>query len=143
MSLKEVAWRHGKLVGKVAWSWLKEQPPVKRRLTEVEEGVARHRARIEERLRRLEAELLEWVKMLESTQGYGPPRGSSPTLGESYARLGVPYGAPFHEVRKAWRQKMRDCHPDLSTDPKRKELAEQEARVINEAFQVIKSAVGA
>lgn len=142
MSLRDAAWRHGKVVGKAAWGWLKEQPPVKRRIAEAEAGIARHRSRIEEKMRRLEAELHEWVRMIEESQGFSPAR-SGPSLSESYARLGVPYGAPFSEVRKAWRQKMRGCHPDLSTDPRRKEAAEREARAINEAFQVIKAAVGA
>ena len=114
MSLRRAAWRRGKQASKFAWGWLKEQPPVKRRLTEAEERLQRHRARIEEQLRRYEAEFMEWLRGLEEAQGFAPARGRSPTLSESYARLGVRYGAPFPEVRRAWRQKMRGCHPDLS-----------------------------
>ena len=143
MGLRRAAWRQGKVAGRAAWEWLREQPPVKRKLSEAERRIALHRAQIEERRKRFEAELLEWLRQVEASQGIPSQRGSSPSLSESYARLGVAYGAPFSEVRRAWRLKMRACHPDLSSDPIEKEQAEREARLINEAFQVIKAALGA
>lgn len=141
MGLRRAALKHGKVAGKLAWNWLKERPPVKQKLEEAEEEFTRHKRRIEEKIRHIEAELLEWIRLLEESQGFAPARGSTPTLSESYLRLGVPYGAPFTEVRRAWRRKMRDCHPDLCTDPQSKERAELEARAINEAFQVIKNTI--
>ena len=143
MGLRTKAWRSGRRASKLAWGWLKEQPPVKRRVERVERVIEDKRRSLEERLRQLEAELHEWVRTLEDMSGAHHPRGSAPSLSASYERLGVPYGASFEEARRAWRQKMRACHPDrFPHDDEARARAELEAREVNEAFQVIKRALG-
>ena len=138
------AWREGRRAGSAAWGWLKEQPPVKQRVERAERIIEERKRHLEARLRRLEAELYEWVRSLEDAHGYAPPRVRGPSLQESYARLDVPYGAPFEEARRAWRKRLRACHPDrFPHDEAARARAEVEAREVNEAFQVIKRALSA
>ena len=147
MSIKSEAWRQGKRVGKVAWRWLRAQPPVARRLERVERTLEDKRAALEERLVTLEHHLYEWARrIMEEAQAQREAAGghasARPTLQACYARLGLAYGAPLSECKRAWRERMLACHPDrFPQDPTRKATAEREAREVNLAFQVIREAI--
>lgn len=60
---------------------------------------------------------------------------------DPYSVLGVPPGTPVDEVRKVWRQLVRDCHPDRmiarGVPPEAVRLAEKRMIDINRAWQEI------
>ncbi|MBI3633596.1 MAG: J domain-containing protein [Candidatus Vogelbacteria bacterium] len=59
------------------------------------------------------------------------------SLKSSYEVLGVPFGLPLEDVRKAWRKLILEHHPDKSTTEKERAVATRKAAGINEAFQKI------
>ena len=150
MGIRAAAWRQGRRAGRAAWSWLRAQPPVARRVERLERALDAGRLELEERLSELERELLEWAQRLmdeararaEAAGGGAGGVGARPTLQASYLLLGLPYGAPLAESKRAWRERMLACHPDrFPNDPARREAAEREAREVNLAFQVIREAL--
>ena len=61
-----------------------------------------------------------------------------PVIARCYADLGVPYGADFQQVRRAWRRLMRQHHPDLKgEDAERQRLGTEQAKRFNNAFAEI------
>jgi DnaJ-domain-containing protein 1 len=61
-------------------------------------------------------------------------------LRPDYRRLGVEFGAPFDEVRNAYRNLMRQHHPDRHTqDPEAHARATRTTQQINESLQRIKA----
>ena len=61
-----------------------------------------------------------------------------PVIARCYADLGVPYGADFQQVRRAWRRLMRQHHPDLQgDDAERQRLGTEQAKRLNNAFAEI------
>lgn len=150
MGIRAVAWRQGKRAGRAAWGWLRAQPPVARRVERLERALDAGRLELEGRLSELERELFEWAQRLmdeararaEAAGGAASGASARPTLQESYQLLGLPYGAPLAETKRAWREKMLSCHPDrFPNDPARQASAEREAREVNLAFQVIREAL--
>ena len=63
---------------------------------------------------------------------------------DPYDVLGVPHGAPMEEVRKAWRQAVRDSHPDQmiarGLPEEAVKLAEKRMIAINRAWEEINQA---
>ena len=57
-----------------------------------------------------------------------------------YEILGVSPGASQEEIKKAWKKKMRQFHPDrfANADEETKEYANEMAKLINEAYHVLK-----
>lgn len=57
--------------------------------------------------------------------------------GAWFVVLGVPESASAEEIRRAWKQRMSEYHPDMvaSRGPKIRELAAKETAAINEAYQ--------
>lgn len=57
--------------------------------------------------------------------------------GTWFVVLGVPENASAEEIRRAWKQRMSEYHPDMvaSRGPKIRELAAKETAAINEAYQ--------
>jgi hypothetical protein len=61
-----------------------------------------------------------------------------PVIARCYAELGVPYGADFQQVRRAWRRLMRQHHPDLQgEDAERQRIGTEQAKRFNNAFAEI------
>jgi DnaJ-domain-containing protein 1 len=61
-------------------------------------------------------------------------------LRRDYERLGVPFGAPFEEVRAAYKDLIRKHHPDRhARDPEAYARATHRAQGINESLQRIKA----
>lgn len=52
---------------------------------------------------------------------------------DHYSILGVPPSATGQEIRSAYRQQVRLCHPDVSTEPH----AVERFRVVREAYRVL------
>ena len=65
-------------------------------------------------------------------------REPDPVLARCYAELGVPYGADFRQVRRAWRRLMRQHHPDLQgEDAERQRIGTEQVKRFNNAFEEI------
>jgi len=70
---------------------------------------------------------------------YNRAQGISEELRQDYKNLEVKFGAPFEEVKKAYKNLLREYHPDRhSTDPKKMEKATEITQRINYSFQRIK-----
>ena len=68
-----------------------------------------------------------------------PTRRPPEELRKDYRVLGVSFGAPFEEVRKAYRSLIRDHHPDrFADDVRESDRATTRSQDINESFQRIK-----
>lgn len=62
-----------------------------------------------------------------------------PVLAAHYAVLKVPYGADLEAVKHAYRQAMRDFHPDHHTgDERRARAATEVAQHLTEAYSALK-----
>lgn len=68
----------------------------------------------------------------------GREQEPDPVLARCYAELGVPYGADFQQVRRAWRRLMRQHHPDLQgEDAERRRIGTEHVKRFNNAFEEI------
>ncbi len=77
-------------------------------------------------------------------EGRTRSRSASPLLPpedlrKDYRRLGVPFAAPFEDVRKAYRELIRTHHPDVhGSNMEAADRATSRSQDINESFQRIK-----
>ena len=69
----------------------------------------------------------------------GPTDDAAPRLPPPYAVLGVSSSASLEEIHLAFRQPMREYHPDRVADlgDELRDLAEEKAKAISEAYQTI------
>jgi DNA segregation ATPase FtsK/SpoIIIE-like protein len=59
-------------------------------------------------------------------------------LREDYANLKVPFGAPFEEVKTAYKKLLRQYHPDKhASDPQKFKLATEITSKLNQSYQKI------
>ena len=141
--LQNELWQVSKSVGKAAWSWACTQPPVQRKIKEVEEKLEVIKGQAQKRIAEFEQEFWSWVEQLEAEGYIETPHRSGPSLATCYAKLGVTAQSSDSEVRKAWRNKMLQCHPDrFAQNPQALAEAEQQAREINQAYQIIQKIRG-
>lgn len=54
-----------------------------------------------------------------------------------YQILGVPVTASAAEIRYAYLELMRQCHPDRVHDPEKRRIAEERAKLLNVAYGVL------
>ena len=54
-----------------------------------------------------------------------------------YSILGISEGANEEEIKKAFREKSKEYHPDTTTDELKKKELEERFKEVNEAYQVI------
>lgn len=68
-----------------------------------------------------------------------PPSSSQDkTIEEYYANLEVPFGSDLQTVRKAYRQLMREYHPDnFADDPQKEKMATQLSQELSVAYEAI------
>jgi DnaJ-domain-containing protein 1 len=67
-----------------------------------------------------------------------PSRQPDPVLARCYAELGVPYGANFWQVRRAWKGLMRKHHPDVQGgDAERERAGTEKVKQLNRALAEI------
>lgn len=57
-----------------------------------------------------------------------------------YDILGIEYGASLEEIKRAWKRKMRQYHPDrfANADEEGRKRANEMAKLVNEAYQTLK-----
>jgi DnaJ-domain-containing protein 1 len=62
-------------------------------------------------------------------------------LAKYYANLEIPVGSDRATIKNAWKTQMKKYHPDLhSSDPKKKQIAEELTRQLNLAYRTLDSA---
>ena len=62
-------------------------------------------------------------------------------LEKYYANLEIPVGSNRETIKTAWKTQMKKYHPDLhGSDPKKKQIAEELTRQLNEAYRTLDSA---
>ena len=67
-------------------------------------------------------------------------RQESEILRQDYANLEVPFGAPFEEVKRSYKNLLRRYHPDRHTnDPEKLKLATEVTTKINASYDRIKT----
>jgi DnaJ-domain-containing protein 1 len=65
----------------------------------------------------------------------------SDPLAKYYANLEIPVGSDRDTIKAAWKTQMKKYHPDLhGSDPKKKQIAEELTRQLNEAYRILDSA---
>jgi DnaJ-class molecular chaperone len=65
----------------------------------------------------------------------------SDPLARFYANLEIPVGSDRETIKTAWKTQMKKYHPDLhGSDPKKKQIAEELTRQLNEAYRTLDSA---
>ena len=61
----------------------------------------------------------------------------------AFETLGLPYGTPFEEVKRTYRQLMREYHPDRHTgSPEAERIATQKTQEITAAYELISKHYG-
>ena len=64
----------------------------------------------------------------------------SDPLAKYYANLEIPIGSDRETIKTAWKTQMKKYHPDLySSDPKKKQIAEELTRQLNQAYHTLDS----
>lgn len=103
--------------------------------------------RIARRLGLSEREVAQLQAMLRGAARGSAPAGSPPKkrqIEDAYAVLGVSADAPFDEVKRAYRKLIIEHHPDKlaakGLPENMREFAEERAREINAAYDLIKKA---
>ncbi len=62
----------------------------------------------------------------------------SDPLAKYYANLEIPVGSDRETIKAAWKAQMKKYHPDLhGSDPKKKQIAEELTRQLNEAYRIL------
>ena len=62
---------------------------------------------------------------------------------EAFDELGLPYGTPFEDVKKKYRQLMREYHPDRhSESPEAERAATQKTQQLTAAYELIEKHYG-
>ena len=63
-------------------------------------------------------------------------------LSKYYANLEIPVGSDRETIKYAWKKQMKKYHPDLhSSDPEKKQIAEELTRQLNQAYRALDTAI--
>ena len=64
----------------------------------------------------------------------------SDPLAKYFANLEIPVSSDRETIKTAWKAQMKKYHPDLhGSDPKKKQIAEELTRKLNEAYRTLES----
>jgi DnaJ-domain-containing protein 1 len=78
---------------------------------------------------------------LPETDFFETQQKESNPLAKYYANLEIPVGSDKETIKVAWKVQMKKYHPDLhSSDPEKKQIAEELTRQLNEAYRILDSA---
>lgn len=133
----ETAQQAARKMGRVVADAAMAQPAVRKRVDRAKARYADLREQAEARFSQVEADLWAWInKMQAEAQKAGRQAERRKLATDHYATLGLTPGATMDEVKAAYRQKMREHHPDRYAHDEAAEAAAQErAQAINIAYQ--------
>ena len=92
------------------------------------------------------AEFFDWTQKNKSTDAPEPDiyeirQEETDPLAKYYANLEISVGSDRETIKTAWKTQMKKYHPDLhGSDPKKKQIAEELTRQLNEAYRTLDSA---
>jgi DnaJ-domain-containing protein 1 len=140
MNFVDRVWALGRVardLGNSAAELVMQQPNVRRRVDEVKAAARTARATVEAQMERAEHELWGWInEAQERAQKAHRQTGRARSAANHYRVLGVERGADLKVVKRAWRNKMRDNHPDrFAHDPRAEAQAHARAQELNLAYQ--------
>jgi len=130
--LRDVALSIGRRAGEMVLS----QPDIKKRVDAVTESWRDSREGVEAWLLGIEDDLWVWIRrMQEQAHRTQAKIERVQNAGNYYHALGLRPGATMAQVKAAWRQKMRENHPDrFANDPVAEDKAHRRAQEINRAY---------
>jgi len=123
--------------GRMAADIAMQQPTVRRGVDTARARIEGARTQFEERFEEVERDLWAWIhKVQAEAQRAQRQVERARTADDYYAVLGLKAGADIKQVKHAYRDKMRDNHPDkFAHDPTAEAKAHARAQEINDAYQ--------
>ena len=114
-----------------------QQPRIRRGVEDLKSVVRSARAHVEDRFDQVEKDLWSWINEAQERAQKAHRQVDRARSADGYYRvLGVDVGADMATVKKAWRKKMRENHPDrFAHDPRAEASAHARAQEINLAYQ--------
>lgn len=121
---------------RVVYDFAMEQPEIRKRVEMARTLLEEARSNVEDRFDGLEESLWEWIREAQAQAQRAQQQVSRARESDTHYRtLGLESGAGIDAVKKAWRQKMRENHPDrFSNDPVAEAKAQANAQEINRAY---------
>lgn len=116
-----------------------ENPSVRRRVEAARANYRDLRDVAEQRFAEVESDLWAWIRKLQAEATKAQRQAlRAQDASAHYRTLGVPNGAGLDEVKAAWRQRMRETHPDrFAGDPAAEKRAHREAQAVNLAYEAL------
>ncbi len=118
-----------------------ENPAVRRRVDAARANLKDLREIAEQRFSEVESDLWAWIQKLQAEATKAQRQAlRARDASDHYRTLGVAPGAQLDEVKAAWRQKMRETHPDrFAGDPPAEARAHLEAQQVNLAYEALRA----
>ena len=77
-----------------------------------------------------------WSESKQAQNEQNATPRQDPSLAVYYANLEIPYGSDISTAKKAWKNMMKQYHPDLhSSDPKQRKVANELCAELTRAYQ--------
>ena len=132
-------------IGRKAGEVLMNQPQVRQRVDEVTERWRGSRENVEAWLTSVEDDLWIWIRRMQEQAHHAQSHIDRIRHSEQYYRtLGLRPGASMDEIKVAWRQAMRENHPDrFAHDPKAEERAHRRSQELNQAYAELSALLNA
>ena len=78
----------------------------------------------------------EGAKYEYAKQDPAPTEDQDPVLAGYYANLEIPYGSDIGVAKRAWKDMMKQYHPDMhSSDPQKRKIANELCAELTRAYQ--------
>ena len=137
MSLLERVGRIGKRAARSALDAAMRQPEIRRRVETARVVIEEARGVFEHRFEQAESDLWAWIQRIQAEAERAQRQVQrAKSAHQHYDVLGLRPGASIEQVKSAWRQRMRENHPDrFAHDPRAEAAAHERALEINEAYR--------
>ncbi len=139
-SIGDTARDLGRTASRAVYDYAMEQPIVRRQVDKAKTIIEETRVNVEERFDGIERELWDWIREMQAQAQRAQQQVNRARDSDYYYRLlGLSPGASIEEVKAAWRNKMREHHPDRFTDdPVAEAQAQERAQDINHAYRELR-----
>jgi DnaJ-domain-containing protein 1 len=139
-TLRDTAQGIGRSASRAVYDYAMEQPRVRRRVNMAKTLLEEARHNVEDRFDGIERELWDWIREMQAQAQRAQQQVNRARDSDDYYRiLGLKPGAHIDAVKTAWRQKMRENHPDrFTSDPIEESRAQERAQEINHAYRELR-----
>jgi len=115
-------------------------PDLDSAMSELDDFLDRDRTATEAKERERERREREARARAQAGGAGASPSGPPPRLVEAYKTMGLAFGAPFPQVKAAYKKLLMQHHPDRNNDsPERQKRATELSAKINAAYQLIET----